>query len=268
MESTITSLAVDRPVRLSYPQAGIDSNGLLGAFFHGVFVSATRCWIKRAKFANGHIGYRSTGSLWGFWVFFFSFFFIFFLFPLILPKSAPNGISGQMFFKNFLRNLPPDPPNPRQYASGTLLPAWRMHRDFLLLISNPRSQICSCENVKVNSCSVWHKPGPLLLTHSCLEIYFSSVFWTYQTFGNNFGMKHEFAKYLKKSCRYSSNEQFSFKDFLNIVLVREISPKRSGCFGCNRHGWVNTFMLGVLAKQCCLELWFSDNNFRGKHEFT
>ena len=38
-------------------------------------------------------------------------------------------------------------------------------------------------------------------------------------------MKRKFAKYLRESCRQSSDEQFSFKYFLNIAFVREISPK-------------------------------------------
>ena len=56
---------------------------------------------------------------------------------------------------------------------------------------------------------------------------------------NNFGMKHGFAKYLKKICRWSSDEHFSFKYFLNIAFVREISQKLSGGFGCYRHEWFN-----------------------------
>ena len=32
-------------------------------------------------------------------------------------------------------------------------------------------------------------------------IYLTCVVWTCHTLENNFGMKHEFAKYLKESCR-------------------------------------------------------------------
>ena len=39
------------------------------------------------------------------------------------------------------------------------------------------------------------------LTHPWLDVYLTSVVWTYQTFENNFGMKHKFAKYFKKNCR-------------------------------------------------------------------
>ena len=53
-------------------------------------------------------------------------------------------------------------------------------------------------------------------------------------------MKLKFAKYFKDSCRWSSDEQFSFKCFLNIAFVRKISPKLSGSFGCYRHKWVKT----------------------------
>ena len=49
----------------------------------------------------------------------------------------------------------------------------------------------------------------------------------------------KFAKYLKESCRLSSDEQFSFKYFLNIAFVREISPKLSGGFSCYGHKLVN-----------------------------
>ena len=57
-------------------------------------------------------------------------------------------------------------------------------------------------------------------------------------FETNFGMKHKFAKYLKERCRKSSGEQSSFKCFLNIAFIREISLKLSGGFGCYRHEWV------------------------------
>ena len=48
-------------------------------------------------------------------------------------------------------------------------------------------------------------------------------------------MKHTFTKYLKESCRKSSDGQFSFKYFLHIAFVREISPKLSVGFGHYRH---------------------------------
>ena len=54
------------------------------------------------------------------------------------------------------------------------------------------------------------------------------VVWTCQTFENNFGMKYKFAKYLKETCRYKSDEQFSYKYFLNIAFIKEIFPKLSG----------------------------------------
>ena len=68
------------------------------------------------------------------------------------------------------------------------------------------------------------------LTYSYLQIFFkTSVVWTCQTFKNNFEIKHKFGKYLMEHCDYSSDEQFSFKYFLNITYVREISPKLPGC---------------------------------------
>ena len=38
---------------------------------------------------------------------------------------------------------------------------------------------------------------------------------------------------LKESCRWSSDEQLSFKYFLYTAFVREISPTLSGGFGCS-----------------------------------
>ena len=58
-----------------------------------------------------------------------------------------------------------------------------------------------------------------------MDINFTCVIWTCHTFKNNFGIKHKLAKYLKESCRQSSDEQFSLKYFLYIVFVREISLK-------------------------------------------
>ena len=63
----------------------------------------------------------------------------------------------------------------------------------------------------------------------------TSVVWTRHTFDNNLEMKHKFTIYLKKSCRYSFDEQFSLKYFLNIAFFIEIVPKRSGDFGSHRH---------------------------------
>ena len=37
---------------------------------------------------------------------------------------------------------------------------------------------------------------------------------------------------MKESCRSSSDKQFSFKYFLYIAFVREISSKLSDRFGC------------------------------------
>ena len=73
------------------------------------------------------------------------------------------------------------------------------------------------------------------LTYSFLAIYLMSVVWTFHTFKHNFGMKQNFTDYLKGSCRESSDLQFSFKYFLNIAFVREISPKLSDGFGRCRH---------------------------------
>ena len=49
------------------------------------------------------------------------------------------------------------------------------------------------------------------LTHSCLEINLAGVVWTCQSFENNFGINHNFLKYLKESCEWISDEQFFFQ---------------------------------------------------------
>ena len=59
-------------------------------------------------------------------------------------------------------------------------------------------------------------------------------------------MKHKLAKILKESFRWGSDEQFSFKYFLYIAFVREISLKLSGSFGQYRHEWVNPLMPRVI----------------------
>ena len=65
-----------------------------------------------------------------------------------------------------------------------------------------------------------------------MDLKLKSVVWTRHTLENNNGMKSKFAEYLEKSCRYSSNEEFSFIYFLDISFVREKSPKLSCSFCC------------------------------------
>ena len=77
----------------------------------------------------------------------------------------------------------------------------------------------------------------VMLSHSCLEI-LTSVVWNCHTFGNNFGLKHLFANYLKESCRSRINKQLSIKYFPAIAFVGEISPRKSDGFCCYRHEWV------------------------------
>ena len=52
-----------------------------------------------------------------------------------------------------------------------------------------------------------------------------SVVWNFDTYENYSEIKNKFAKYLKGSCRLSFGTHLSFKYFLNIVFVREISLK-------------------------------------------
>ena len=61
--------------------------------------------------------------------------------------------------------------------------------------------------------------GSCTYSHSCLEIYLTSVVWTYHTFENNFRMEHEITKCLRESCRWSSDEQFSSKIFWILLLL-------------------------------------------------
>ena len=59
------------------------------------------------------------------------------------------------------------------------------------------------------------------LTHSCLEIYMTSVVWTWNTFENYFGIRPQFTTYWN----WNYFEQLSFKYYLNVAFVREILPK-------------------------------------------
>ena len=63
------------------------------------------------------------------------------------------------------------------------------------------------------------------LTLSCLEMFLTSVVWTFHTYENNLGVDHTFTKYLKESCVFDFDQRFSFKFFLKIAFIREISPK-------------------------------------------
>ena len=56
-------------------------------------------------------------------------------------------------------------------------------------------------------------------------------------------MKNKFAKYLRESCKETSEEESYFKYFLNIAFVRKISSKLSGGFGRHRYAWVNLLTL-------------------------
>ena len=101
------------------------------------------------------------------------------------------------------------------------------------------------------------------LTHLYLEIFLKNVVWTCQTFENNFGMKHKFAKYFKESCRQNSDELFLFKYFLNIAFVREISSKLSDGFSCYMHEWQKIYLTNVVWTFQTFE-----NNFGLKQQFT
>ena len=55
----------------------------------------------------------------------------------------------------------------------------------------------------------------------------SVMCWTFDTFEDNFGSNHKFAKYLNECCVLDFDQDFSFKYFLKIVFVPEISAKKS-----------------------------------------
>ena len=40
-----------------------------------------------------------------------------------------------------------------------------------------------------------------ILTHSCLTVPLESFFWTLDTYDDNFGIKNNFTKYLKDTCK-------------------------------------------------------------------
>ena len=63
------------------------------------------------------------------------------------------------------------------------------------------------------------------LIHSCLEISMTTVVWTYDTFENNFEINHKLEKKITESSLFVSDVYFSFKNFLKINFVREISIK-------------------------------------------
>ena len=67
--------------------------------------------------------------------------------------------------------------------------------------------------------------NPYHLTHSCPDISLTSVVCTYNTFENYLRIRHDFTKYLKKSCGLGSDQYFSFKYFLKNDMPAKISSK-------------------------------------------
>ena len=95
----------------------------------------------------------------------------------------------------------------------------------------------------------------IIINHLCQEIYLISVVWIWQTFENKFGMKHKFAKYLNESCRKNCDEYLSFKHFLHIAFVREISPKLSSSFRRYRHDWLKYNIGNHHSVWLCFDHW-------------
>ena len=63
-----------------------------------------------------------------------------------------------------------------------------------------------------------------------LESSSRSIVCYFHTFGNNLGIKRNFAKYFKESCCLSSDEHFSFNYFHENAFISKIFPKSSGLF--------------------------------------
>ena len=63
------------------------------------------------------------------------------------------------------------------------------------------------------------------LTLECQEI-LTGVVWTIDIFENNFGITHKFTKYLKGSRVLNFDQRFSFKYFMKIAFVRDVSPNK------------------------------------------
>ena len=66
-------------------------------------------------------------------------------------------------------------------------------------------------------------PLPDYLTHSCMQILFSSVVWTFDTYEDTQEIKHHFINYLKESFSLVPPQDFSIKYFLEKVVVSKIS---------------------------------------------
>ena len=57
------------------------------------------------------------------------------------------------------------------------------------------------------------------LTRLCFSAPLQIVVWIYDTFDDNFGNKNDKTKYLKESCRKSSDEYFSHISYNNYAYA-------------------------------------------------
>ena len=87
--------------------------------------------------------------------------------------------------------------------------------------------------------------GMNVLIHSCLEISLIRIIWTLDNFDNNYGINHRFRKKLMESFVLYYDQHFSFKYFLKIPFVREISSKSSDVFWRYRHECVKMLSVAV-----------------------
>ena len=75
------------------------------------------------------------------------------------------------------------------------------------------------------------------LTHSCLKISLTSVFYIYDTFENNLGVKIASIKYLKDFSVGGSNQHFSFIYLRKMFYLQRYRQQNSyviyGCRGIN-----------------------------------
>ena len=87
-----------------------------------------------------------------------------------------------------------------------------------------------------------------------------SVVWTLDTFENNFGIDPKFTEYLKESFGLDFHKHFSFKYYLKIPFIREISPKHSTSGNtlfdyCRLHlGYASSVSFGH-PEHCFLTVW-------------
>ena len=85
-----------------------------------------------------------------------------------------------------------------------------------------------------------------LSTHSCPKPFLEIVVWNFDTYCNNFWIKHKLNKYFKGNC-------FSFKLFWKMLYIKRYKKKVRHSFTL---GSLNPFPPKMSSWNCCLELWY------------